>query len=66
LYRSKDRPTILPEAHEKGNMYRERYKLVKQRLLRNEQFCPSSMSVTDSSDHIKVIGFLTGHLQAGN
>lgn len=54
-FRSKERSTLLPEAHEKGDMYRERYKLVKQRLLRNENFCPPNMSNSSNSDIIKVI-----------
>ncbi|KAL9552178.1 hypothetical protein PS6_004621 [Mucor atramentarius] len=61
--KSKDHPTLLPEASEKGNMYRERYKLVKQRLLRNENFCPPNMSDASNSDIIKItpIKALIGH-----
>ncbi|KAI7900022.1 DNA polymerase alpha/epsilon subunit B-domain-containing protein [Cokeromyces recurvatus] len=50
----KELPSLIPEACEKGDMYRERYKLVKQRILRNENFCPASMSMTDNPDFVKI------------
>ncbi|KAF1802798.1 DNA polymerase alpha/epsilon subunit B-domain-containing protein [Mucor lusitanicus] len=63
FHKSKERSTLLPEANEKGDMYRERYKLVKQRLLRNENFCPPNMSDASNSDIIKItpIKALIGH-----
>ncbi|KAI9483679.1 MAG: DNA polymerase alpha/epsilon subunit B-domain-containing protein [Benjaminiella poitrasii] len=50
----KDQPSLLPEASEKGDMYRERYKLVKQRILRNEDFCPPSMSMSSNPEFVKI------------
>jgi hypothetical protein len=35
-------------------MFRERLLLIKQRLLRNEHFCPPSMQITDNPGFIKV------------
>lgn len=35
-------------------MFRERLLLVKQRLLRNENFCPPTMRMTDSANFIRV------------
>ncbi|KAI8080717.1 DNA polymerase alpha/epsilon subunit B-domain-containing protein [Gilbertella persicaria] len=58
-----EKPSLLPEASEKGDMYRERYKLVKQRLLRNDLFCPTAMSGANEKEFIKItpIKSLIGH-----
>ncbi|KAI8349192.1 DNA polymerase alpha/epsilon subunit B-domain-containing protein [Choanephora cucurbitarum] len=61
--KSTETPSLLPEASEKGDMYRERYKLVKQRLLRNDSFCPSAMGGANEKEFIKItpIKSLIGH-----
>lgn len=50
----KERPSLLANARQKGDMYRERFKLVRQRLLRNEAFCPPSMRLSDDENFVKV------------
>lgn len=57
FHKTKAPTLLLGEAREKGEMYRERLILVRQRLLRNENFCPPSMQMTDSADFIKVSFF---------
>lgn len=52
--RSNEKPSLLAGANEKGEMYRERFKLVKQRLLRNENFCPPTMQMSDDDNFEKV------------
>lgn len=54
---------LLASVREKGEMFRERLLLVKQRLLRNENFCPPSMQMTDSANFISItpIKALIGH-----
>lgn len=52
--RSKEASKLLAGAREKGEMFRERLLLVKQRLLRNENFCPPTMRMTDSANFIRV------------
>lgn len=53
-HRSKKPSKLLASVREKGEMFRERLLLVKQRLLRNENFCPPSMQMTDSANFISV------------
>ncbi|KAI8333436.1 DNA polymerase alpha/epsilon subunit B-domain-containing protein [Chlamydoabsidia padenii] len=45
--------TLLGTATDKAEMYRDRMNLVKQRLLRNEQFCATSMHL-DKESYIKI------------
>jgi DNA polymerase epsilon subunit 2 len=52
--KSTRKPSLLAEAREKGEMFRERYKLVKQRILRNENFCPPSMQLSDDDSFVQV------------
>lgn len=53
-YRSSKPSKLLSTVREKGEMFRERLLLVKQRLLRNENFCPPSMTMSDNPDFIRV------------
>ncbi|KAG2234620.1 hypothetical protein INT48_003428 [Thamnidium elegans] len=61
--RSKEASKLLAGAREKGEMFRERLLLVKQRLLRNENFCPPTMRMTDSANFIRItpVKALIGH-----
>lgn len=54
-FRSKTPSKLLADVREKGEMFRERLVVVKQRILRNENFCPPSMQMTDSGNFISVI-----------
>ncbi|CAO3653760.1 unnamed protein product [Mucor hiemalis] len=61
--KSKKPSKLLASVREKGEMFRERLLLVKQRLLRNENFCPPTMQMTDSANFISItpIKALIGH-----
>ncbi|KAI8881892.1 DNA polymerase epsilon, subunit B [Backusella circina FSU 941] len=63
FYLSKEKPSLLAPPKKKGEMFRERYLLIKQRLLRNEMFTSSSLGDSASSDSlsIKPIRALIGH-----
>ncbi|ORX58322.1 hypothetical protein DM01DRAFT_254213 [Hesseltinella vesiculosa] len=55
-------PNVLGTAKDKAEMYRDRLNLVKQRLLRNELFCPTTMHL-DKESYIKItpVKALIGH-----
>ncbi|KAI8379698.1 DNA polymerase alpha/epsilon subunit B-domain-containing protein [Radiomyces spectabilis] len=61
--KASQKPSILGSAIDKGDMYRDRFNLVKQRLLRNENFCPSSMHLMEQDAYLKItpIKALIGH-----
>ncbi|KAI9355246.1 DNA polymerase alpha/epsilon subunit B-domain-containing protein [Pilaira anomala] len=61
--KSKQSSKLLAGAREKGEMFRERLLLVRQRLLRNENFCPPTMRMTDSANFIRItpVKALIGH-----
>ena len=44
MIRSKEPSKLLANPRAKGEMFRERLLLVKQRVLRNEHFCPPSIA----------------------
>ncbi|KAG0175875.1 DNA-directed DNA polymerase epsilon, subunit B [Apophysomyces sp. BC1021] len=46
--------SLLASANEKADMFRDRFNLVKQRLLRNENFCPSSMDLLKKDTYMKI------------
>ncbi|KAI8991954.1 DNA polymerase alpha/epsilon subunit B-domain-containing protein [Mycotypha africana] len=54
FYKSKVQPAAICSATEKGEMYRNRLKLIKQRILRNETFCPPTMNIDDNDNYVKL------------
>ncbi|CEG77121.1 hypothetical protein RMATCC62417_11918 [Rhizopus microsporus] len=60
--KSREPCRLLSDPKSKGEMFRERLLLTKQRVLRNEMFCPTDMA-GDSSSFIKItpIKSLIGH-----
>ncbi|KAI9366064.1 DNA polymerase alpha/epsilon subunit B-domain-containing protein [Zopfochytrium polystomum] len=51
---SRDTPEVLGSADSKALMHRDRYELIKQRLLRNEQFRPSSITAGRKGKHYDI------------
>ncbi|KAI8141350.1 DNA polymerase alpha/epsilon subunit B-domain-containing protein [Fennellomyces sp. T-0311] len=46
---SNEKPNLLADANEKAALYRDRLDIIKQRIMHNEHFCPSSTQVADDA-----------------
>ncbi|KAI9490313.1 DNA polymerase alpha/epsilon subunit B-domain-containing protein [Zychaea mexicana] len=49
-----DKPVLLGSANEKAALYRDRFDIIKQRLMHNENFCPPSTHVSDNDTYLKI------------
>jgi hypothetical protein len=52
--RSKEKRSLLASADAKGDVYRDRFNLIRQRVLRNENFLPPSLQIIDNDSYLKV------------
>lgn len=60
--RSLEKPSLLSSADAKGDIYRDRFNLIRQRVLRNENFLPPSLQIIDNDNYLKVKNVLwIGH-----
>ncbi|CAO3675892.1 unnamed protein product [Umbelopsis vinacea] len=60
---SSEKPSLLSSANAKGDVYRDRFNLIRQRVLRNENFMPPSVQLIDNDSYLKItpIKSLIGH-----
>ncbi|CAM0136734.1 unnamed protein product [Umbelopsis sp. WA50703] len=61
--KSKEKRSLLASADAKGDVYRDRFNLIRQRVLRNENFLPPSLQIIDNDSYLKItpIKSLIGH-----
>ena len=52
--RCPDKAVLLGGANEKAALFRDRFDIIKQRLMHNENFCPPSTHVSDNDSYLKV------------
>lgn len=52
--RSREKRSLLASADAKGDVYRDRFNLIRQRVLRNENFLPPSLQIIDNDSYLKV------------
>ncbi|CAO3683724.1 unnamed protein product [Umbelopsis ramanniana] len=60
---SSEKPSLLSSSDAKGDIYRDRFNLIRQRVLRNDSFLPPSLQIIDSDSYLKItpIKSLIGH-----
>ncbi|KAI9252940.1 DNA polymerase alpha/epsilon subunit B-domain-containing protein [Phascolomyces articulosus] len=49
-----DKPVLLGGANEKAALFRDRFDIIKQRLMHNENFCPPATHVSDNDSYLKI------------